>query len=217
MISTILWDNDGVLVDTERLYFEATRQVLKIFDVDLTHEEFTRLYLVDGVGTKALTEKRGLSEELSNQLRDRRNALYQHMLQEEELLIQDVRETLMTLERKYQMGIITSSRKSHFDTIHERTGILKHFAFFLTGDDYQKYKPDPEPYLLGIKKSGHKPEECIVVEDSPRGLESAHAAGLPCVIIRGPFTDNCDFSTADYILNTVGDLPDLLEKLNAEG
>ena len=68
------------------------------------------------------------------------------------------------------MAIVTSSRRVHFDAMHTRTGLIPYFDFVLAREDYALSKPDPEPYLAAMKKSGCGPEECLVVEDSPRGL-----------------------------------------------
>jgi HAD superfamily hydrolase (TIGR01509 family) len=81
------------------------------------------------------------------------------------------------------MGIVTSSRSDHFALIHQRTGFLPYFRFVLTAGDYSRSKPDPDPYLRAIERSGVERDECLVIEDSERGLIAATAAGIRCIIV----------------------------------
>jgi hypothetical protein len=121
MIEAILWDNDGVLVDTERLYFRATKQVLASVGVDLTKEDYIELILVQGRGAWHLAEEKDVPPAAIERLRDERNALYSRYLHEERVLIAGVEETLRALYGKYRMGIFTSSWKDPFDLLHKFT------------------------------------------------------------------------------------------------
>lgn len=210
MIEAILWDNDGVLVDTERLYFRATKQVLASVGVDLTKEDYIELILVQGRGAWHLAEEKDVPPAAIERLRDERNALYSRYLREERVLIAGVEETLRALYGKYWMGIVTSSRKDHFDLIHKFTNILRYFDFVLTADDYTRFKPDPEPYLKALARTGCNREECLVVEDSLRGLESAKAAGIRCIIVPNAMTKGCDFPGAYKVLEHVTDIVSVL-------
>ena len=108
------------------------------------------------------------------------------------------------------MGIVTSSRRDHFELIHRSSGLLKYFDFVITASDYAKFKPNPEPYLMAVKKSGFNKKECIAIEDSERGLKSAKGAGIHCMVIPTELTRNGDFSVADKVL---GNITDVLEEL----
>ncbi|MEJ2618429.1 MAG: HAD family phosphatase, partial [Ignavibacteriaceae bacterium] len=200
MIKAIFWDNDGILVDTERLYFDATRKILATVDINLTREMYIDYFLIRGNGTWHLAKKKGLSSDKINNLRNERNELYGQMLESECNIIDGAREVVEALYGKYLMGIVTSSRKDHFGLIHKPLGILKYFDFILTGDDYRKFKPDPEPYLLAVEKSGFHKDECIAIEDSERGLNSAKAAGIYCLVIPNELTSNGNFLAADKVL-----------------
>jgi len=183
MIRAVFWDNDGVLVDTERLYFQATRELLQRADVTLTEELFQRISLREGRSAFALAEAKGVPQDEIERLRLERNSRYTELLRNGVAVMDGVRETLDLLREKVILAIVTSSQRSHFETIHETTGLLPFFDFILTRDDYVLSKPDPEPYRLAVHRSGCRPEECIVVEDSERGLQSALAAGIRCMIV----------------------------------
>jgi HAD superfamily hydrolase (TIGR01509 family) len=202
-IKSIFWDNDGVLVDTERLYFAATRQILATAGINLTKEMFIEFNLIEGKGAWYLAKEKGMSETEIGDLRNKRNLLYSKFLEDENTIIDGARDVLEALYGKYIMGIVTSSRKDHFEIIHKKSGLLKYIDFSLTREDYSKAKPDPEPYLLAVKKSGCIYEECIAIEDSERGLKSARAAGIRCYVIPNGLTLGGNFEKAEKVLNDI--------------
>ncbi len=81
----------------------------------------------------------------------------------------------------FSTGIVTSSKREHFDIIHGGSGMLQHVEFVVVREDYPKAKPNPDSYLIGIARTGLAARDCIAVEDSPRGITAARAAGLECV------------------------------------
>ncbi len=210
MIKYIFFDNDGVLVDTEKHFFEATRIILNKNGMEFTREEFINLTLIGNEGGWRIARDNGISEEKIEEMRAERNLLYASLLEREKLVIEGVEETLCSLAGKFKMAIVTSSKKHHFDLIHKNSGLLKYFDFILTREDYSKSKPHPEPYLSALEKSGCAKEECIVVEDSLRGLISAEEAGIKCAVIPGALTEGCDFGKAWKVLNSVKELPAVL-------
>jgi len=215
MIEAIFWDNDGVLVDTEHLYFEATRQVLSSVDIELTEIDYRDLFLVRGTGAWHLAEARGIGSARIDALKSARNALYATLLAEAPRLIPGVRETLHALHGRFAMGIVTSSRRDHFEVIHRDTGILQYFDFVITADDCPRTKPCPDPYERAIERSGRSADVCIAIEDSARGLEAAIAARLRCVIIPSRLTTPQRFNGALAVLTSVIDVPVFLRDLRA--
>ena len=207
MVDTIFWDNDGVLVDTERLYFEATRQILASVDIPLTPAVYRDLFLIQGKGAWHLAAERGLDSAHIAELRRSRNELYGERLAQEPLVIDGVADVLDALHGTYRMGIVTSSRKDHFDVIHERTGLLKYFDFILTAGDYPRVKPHPDPYLLALERSGVRRESCVAIEDSERGLAAARAAGVDCLVVPTRLTEGCAFEGARGVLGSIAEVP----------
>lgn len=214
MIRALFWDNDGVLVDTEHLYFRATRTILAQVGVDLTVEDYIDLLLVQGRGAWHLAAAKGVEPAMIERLREDRNALYGRLLQEAPVLIDGAAATLQALAGSYRMGIVTSSRKEHFDLIHRSTGLLPFFEFVLTADDYTRFKPDPEPYRTALARTGLAPEECLVIEDSLRGLEAAIAAGIRCLVVPNTLTRGCVFSGAYAVLDRITDVAAFLARTN---
>jgi HAD superfamily hydrolase (TIGR01509 family) len=128
------------------------------------------------------------------------------LLEQEHIIIDGAGDVLEKLCNRYMMGIVTSSRSDHFEIIHRRTGFLKYFQFALTSDLYSHTKPHPEPYLLALERSGFSADECIVIEDSERGLAAANAAGIRCIVIPNEFTRDSNFAVAYMVMRSLRDL-----------
>jgi HAD superfamily hydrolase (TIGR01509 family) len=206
MIKAIFWDNDGVLVETEHLYFQATQHVLASVGIRLTQEEYIELFLVQGRGAWHLAEERGVAPSDIDRLRNERNTLYADRLAQAPRLTAGITSVLDALHGKYVMGVVTSSRKDHFDLIHRTTGLLKYFDFVLTAGDYSHVKPDPEPYLRAVERSGVGRESCVAIEDSERGLASAKGAGISCIVVPTALTQRGNFDGAHRILGSIGEI-----------
>jgi HAD superfamily hydrolase (TIGR01509 family) len=207
MIKALFWDNDGVLVDTERLYFEANRQILARVGIQLTDATFVELFLKQGRGAWHLVAEKGFDTAEIQRLRERRNELYAELLMRDAQVIDGAVDVLSKLHGAYLMGIVTSSRRDHFELIHRTSGILRHIDFVLADGDYPRHKPEPDPYLAAVRRSGFKPEECIAIEDSERGLMAAKGAGIRCMVIPTGLTRMSDFSKADKVLRSIKDVP----------
>jgi len=210
MWQALLWDHDGVLVDTERLYFQATRELLAEAGVQLTEADYRRYLLVAGTGAWHLAAERGHGPERIAELRRRRDARYRDLLLAEDVLIPGVPELLASLQPRVRMAIVTSSKRAHFDAIHQRTGLPQYFELILAREDYAQSKPDPEPYRIALARLGLRPERCLVIEDSQRGLIAAHAAGLACWVIPSELTRDSSFELAQRRFDSLPALADAL-------
>jgi HAD superfamily hydrolase (TIGR01509 family) len=208
MLRAIFWDNDGVLVDTERLYFLATQRVLAQVGIALTKELYIEFFLVQGKGAWHLAAQQGIPEADIEQMRQQRNKLYAELLSQEQVVIDGVRDVLEAVHKNYIMGIVTSSDPDHFAIIHRSSGLLPYFRFALMSGDYKRSKPHPDPYLLALERSGCKKEECLVIEDSERGLIAAREAGLRCIVVPGELTRTQKFEGAYKVLESLAALED---------
>jgi HAD superfamily hydrolase (TIGR01509 family) len=175
----ILWDNDGVLVDTEKVFFEANRRELATLGVEASWADFEELSLRRGESLLSLS---GLDGDALRALYGRRDALYSALLSTEEIAIAGMAELLGRMAPRFRMGIVTASHREHFEIIHARSGLLRHFAFHVVREDYSLGKPHPDAYLAGIERAGLPADRCLAVEDSPRGVAAARAAGLEVVL-----------------------------------
>ncbi|HKK00914.1 MAG TPA: HAD family phosphatase [Desulfuromonadales bacterium] len=210
MIRGIFWDNDGVLVDTEGLYYRASAEALGELGIELSREEFIERSLRQGESVFALAAERGHTATVVRTMQEKRNDRYAALLAEGIEPLRGVEEVLRALHGRMRMAVVTSSRRRHFEIIHRHTGLLPYFDFVLTREDYHHAKPDPEPYLSALERSGLLPEECLVVEDTERGLRAAVAAGLRCLVVPGELTAGGDFTAATAVLAGIHEIPKML-------
>jgi len=217
MIRALFWDNDGVLVDTEVLYFQATRETLARTGVVLTEALFKRISLAEGQSAFSLAAEQGIAQDEIDRLHAERNRRYLELLQNGVRVMDGVREALEGLRGKVVQGIVTSSRREHFDAMHRGTGLLPYFDFILTREDFTLSKPHPEPYLKALAQCGFRPEECLVVEDSPRGVEAAVAAGLRCLAVPNDLTRDSAFSGAWRVIGGCREIAGEILRIEALG
>ncbi|CAH2030095.1 HAD family hydrolase [Trichlorobacter ammonificans] len=204
MFDALFWDNDGVLMETEHLYYRANAAALADVGVELTLDDFRRISLRRGESVLALAGGDG------TELRRRRDEIYFRLLGEEARVISGVRDTLEQLHGRFAMAIVTSCRREHFVQMHRESGLLDYFDFILTREDYAVSKPDPEPYRTACIRAGIHPARCLAIEDSERGVVSAARAGLCVAAIPGELNRGGDFSAARWLLQEIGELPALL-------
>ncbi len=205
----ILFDHDGVLVDTEFWYFTAGRRALAEIGVTVDKGRYLR-DMGRGWGTWEQARAAGVEEATIDRQRQARDAYYQEYLRTEAIEIEGVVDVLAELAAHVRMAIVTTSKRADFDLIHEKRRIRQFMEFVLVREDYERAKPHPEPYLTGLKRFGATREEALVVEDSARGLNSAVAAGIDCVIVHNDFTQAHDFSRARHRIATLAELKDVV-------
>ena len=205
----ILFDHDGVLVDTEFWYFKAGERALADIGVTLDKNQYLR-DMSQGLGTWVQARSAGVDEQTIDRLRAVRDDCYQAFLRTEDIEVEGVVETLAELSKYARMAIVTTAKRVDFEIIHEKRRITQFMDFVLTREDYEFAKPHPEPYLMGLERFGASREQTLVVEDSSRGLSSAVAAGIDCVIVYNDFTKAHDFSRASHRIGTLSELKDII-------
>lgn len=205
----ILWDHDGVLVDTEQWYFKANCKALAELGIMVDKAVYLD-YMQDGKSMWSLAYDKGFTEEMIIRQRRKRNLYYHEYLTSEDIEIPGVEAALEKLGKDFSMAIVTTSKRKDFELIHQHRSIVGFMDFVLTLEDYSHAKPHPEPYLAALHRYGAGPEEAVVIEDSGRGLKAAVAAGIDCIIIENEFTRTHDFTKANLILKSISELERIL-------
>ncbi|MBN2090723.1 HAD-IA family hydrolase [candidate division KSB1 bacterium] len=222
-MKALIFDCDGVLVDTERdghrVAFNrafARKGYAAEWDVDLYKKllkvaggkERMRHYF-DQVGwPNGISDREAAIREL-HQLK---TALFMDIIESGELPLRPgiarLVDEAITAGLKLAVGS-TSNEKAVNLIVEKLLGPARkaHFEVILAGDVVTKKKPDPEIYLLALKHLKLNPKECVVVEDSRNGLLAAKAAGMYCVITTNGYTVAEDFSEADLVFSELGDPP----------
>jgi HAD superfamily hydrolase (TIGR01509 family) len=205
----ILFDHDGVLVDTEFWYYKAGERALADIGLTLDKDQYLR-DMNQGLGTWAQARAAGIAEDAISRQRAARDEYYQEYLRTEDIEIEGVIDALAELSKYVRMAIVTTAKRADFEVIHEKRQIRQFMDFVLVREDYKLAKPHPEPYLTGLRRLGAAKEEALVVEDSSRGLNSAVAAGIECAVVYNDFTKAQDFSRASYRIETLIELKDII-------
>jgi len=196
-IKYLLFDHDGVLVETEYWYFKATQGAIERLGVSMSFDDYKQ-HLVDGSPAWKLASDAGCSEDRILAAKTDRDQRYQGYLRSESIDIPDVEEVLARLAESFRMAIVTTSKRDDFELIHKGRNIVPHMEFVLCHGDYPRAKPQPDPYLTALGRFGANESEALVIEDSARGLRSAVAAGIPCITVHNDFTAHQDLSAADH-------------------
>ena len=209
----ILFDHDGVLVETEHWYYLANKRALASLGIDLSRDAYL-VSMANGVSAWEAARASGISESEIKRGRELRDQYYQEYLTTEDIDIEGVLETLAELADTYRMGIVTTSKPSDFALIHKKRSILHYMEFYLTRGDYGRAKPHPDPYLRGLQRFGATAAETVAIENSARGLKSAISAGIDCVVVASEFTAAHDLSKATARVATFKELPSTLRGLS---
>ena len=219
-IKAIFFDQDGVIIDTERdghrVSFNETFKEFG-FDVDWDVEYYHELLQVGGgkERMKHHLHTRGFGKEVKPEEEDELiKAMHKHKTSHFIELIESGKLPLRPgIHRFMQEGMKSGLTLAVCTTSNVRAAqaiaynILKDikFEFVLAGDMVTKKKPDPEIYNMALSKTGLKPEECLVIEDSRNGVLAAQAAGMHIVATTNHYTEQEDLSPADIIVSCLGD------------
>ncbi len=185
----ILFDSDGLLVDTERLFFEATAAAFAAAGVTIPHESWARWFLAEGRRSREIARLLGMAPgAIDSALEDRDRRFWSAVGGGVEPF-PGVRESLERLKRRFRIAVVTGAERAHFDRVHAASGLARLFEFVVSADDVPRPKPDPSCYLLALERLELPPGDCLAVEDSPRGARAAVDAGLSCCVVPTAMTD----------------------------
>lgn len=212
-IEAILFDNDGVLVDTESLFFETTRRAFGELGVSLDRETWGRRYLTEGNCSKEIALSLGADASRVNKVIEQRNQQYWRILKPGPPLRPNVRETLTALHGRFKLAIVTGCGRDQLNLVHNGKRLLELFDVIVTSDDCSCGKPQPEPYLSALRALRLEAGKCIAVEDSPRGLASANAACVKCIVVPTELTAMLEFPGALAIERDISKVMDHLHTI----
>jgi HAD superfamily hydrolase (TIGR01509 family) len=153
-------------------------------------------------------------EDYIRESRRRRNQRFSELIAaHEQLALEGVEAVLDSLAPRLPMALVTSSSREHFELAHRSTAFRRHFSVIVTEEDCTATKPSPEPYLLATRRLGVAPADCVAVEDSPRGLAAATAAGIRCIVMRTELTAHYHFAGAHTVVDDSSALLAAIERM----
>lgn len=216
MLRGIFFDQDGVIVDTEkdghRVAFNRTFREFGI-PAEWDVQTYGKLLKISGGKERmaAYFQERSLvlAEGLIQRLHERKTALFIELIRQGALPLRPGVLRLMreANERGVRIGICTTSNEKAAAAIAETLLGGVRLDFILAGDIVKNKKPDPEIYLLALSRAGLDPGECLVIEDSQNGVAAARAAGLPVLATVSEYTRNEDLGAAAAVVTCLGDPP----------
>ncbi|WP_053368820.1 HAD family hydrolase [Bacillus sp. FJAT-27245] len=215
----IIFDFDGLIVDTESLWYDAYKEVMGEFSCDLPLEEFSKVIGTTNEVLNAYFEKMtGMTVEKAD-IHLKTNEFYKQKAGSLALR-EGVREYLdeaKTLGVK--IGLASSSRREWVESYLRKFGIFDYFETIKTKEDVEKVKPDPALYILALESLGISPEEAVAFEDSLNGSAAAIAAGMHCVIVPNPVTNHLPFENYRLRLGSMAEksLAEVLEEVERCG
>lgn len=187
MIKAVLFDLDGVLVDAVRLHQQAFIQAIAPYRY-ITEEEHMRD--LNALPTRKKLEKLNMEERLAEEIYEKKQQLTVKLIPKFIQPIPAVTKTIEELKRQQiPFAVCSNSIRASTELLLRYGGIEGH-SFFISNQDISQPKPNPEMYLKAIEMLQLKPEEVLIVEDSPVGLEAAYASKAKVCKVNNPFELN---------------------------
>jgi HAD superfamily hydrolase (TIGR01509 family) len=209
LIKALIFDFDGLIVDTEGPIFEAWQRIYREHGHELPGEQWlsiigTAAGAFDPIADLGIRTGKTLDKKEYDDL----ERLYYREATEAQKLLPGVEQYLADAERLGLRTAIASSSSRRWVMEHlERFGLENRFDAVVCREDVAATKPDPALYRIALERLGAAPDQAIALEDSSNGIRAAKAAGLFCVAVPNAMTAQMDLSEADLRIESLGSLP----------
>ncbi len=205
MVKAVIFDMDGVIVDTEKYHEKAYQNTANKLGVKITQKEVMQFKGVTATEIfKYLFNKHRITESVVKYalIKDEVYRSYLTNLKP----LSGVIDLINKLKKdKIKLAIASSGSKLNVEFILRKLKIKNKFNVIVNGEDVKKGKPDPELFLTAAKKLGIRPKECIVIEDAVSGVNAAKKAGMFCIAVTGTFVKS-KLKDADLVINRLSEL-----------
>ncbi len=197
-MKAVIFDMDGLMIDTERLYIDTERYIAKSYGKKVEDETIWKM-----MGRKAIEAAEIFVEDLQlgispKKFIDIRDSIFEGKLIEELEPMAGLFEILDDLHGKFKLAIATGSPQKFLKIVLDKLNLHKYFDVLQTSDEIVNGKPHPEIYLKTVERLGVLPEDCIVLEDSSNGAMAGKRAGCYTIAVPSEYTYRQDFSFVDY-------------------
>ena len=196
MLRAVIFDFDGIIVDSEPLILKLTQEMAAREGWSVSEEEYYRDYLaLDDRGIVEhlyATHGRPVNTTRRDELVNWKSQRYEEIIRDGLPSIPGAAEFITDLARHYPLAIASGSVYAEINHLLTKLGLREKFSVLATADDCQRSKPDPEVYLTalmrlrGLPQFRHEPlqaEDCLAIEDAPLGVVAAQAAGFKCLAL----------------------------------
>ena len=208
MIQTVIFDLDGVIIDSEPIHFSVESELFREYDADISHEK--HMSFVGNSSKNMWAEVKKLAkikysvDELVR-LNEEKYLQYLNKIKDIEP-IPGAKELINEIyNNKLNLVIASSSSRNIINTVIHKFSLTKYFSIVISGAELKKSKPDPEIFNVASKLSKTDPKECLVIEDSGNGIKAAKLAGMKCIAFKNPNSGKQDLSLADLVIDDFKD------------
>ena len=203
----VIFDMDGVLVDSEPLTVRAYLQAAAEFGIPLDEHEFIQHFVIEGTLIQPFFEERSGGAADWQDFFQRKTELYRELVRDELKLMLGAVELLTDLKSNaIPCALATSASRVSMDLVFQTFDLAPYFEATIVLEDVTRAKPHPEVFLKAAAALHMSPELCVVIEDAPKGLHAAKAAGMKCIVVPTPLSQSSDFSMADLLVESLEQL-----------
>ena len=214
-IRAVIFDMDGLMIDSEREYWAAGRLVAQAYGKTVADGTLGRMMGRSPVDSmRVFAEETGIAEPPEKLLVERDAKVYAILRTSAEPM-PGLHGVLERLAPKFKLAIATSAKRYFVDVIDARVGFVRHFQAVQTSEGVVNGKPNPEIYLKAMGRLDVTPAESVVLEDSSNGARAGKASGAYTIAVPSEHTRDQDFSFVDYVASSLTDAADHVERLAA--
>jgi HAD superfamily hydrolase (TIGR01509 family) len=219
MIRAIIFDFDGLILETEEPTYQSWQEVYQSFGYSLPFSTWATMVGTTQSDFDPLLELQKLvKDSVDWDAVEYRRQVSENTLIETQSILPGVQDYLSDAQRLgLKIGLASTSSSQWVMKHLTRLGLVNYFDCIRTSDDVQHIKPDPELYLSVLRGLEVKADEAFALEDSPPGIASAEAAGLVCIAVPNVLTSRLVLTQADFQLHSLAEMPleELLQKVAA--
>lgn len=205
MITTVIFDLDGLLADTERLHCQAYRHALMSEGIVLSEAEYSEHWVRHGKGIAEWLTDHGFGHDPLS-VRAVKSRRYLDLLACELRPMSGALELLERLHGRKKIGLASSSYRDAVEGVLTGLAIDHYFQAIVSGLDVTRVKPEPEIFLAAAQQLRSDPSECLVLEDAEKGVIAAHRAGMYCIAVPNEYTRHHDFSKATKVCTSLDEI-----------
>lgn len=205
MIKAVVFDMDGVIIDSEPIHYQLSMQYFSELGLTITDEEY---YTFVGVGDieifTRLKEKYGLKQTVNELVEIYQKRYTDHLKSaQDQKPIKGIDDLIRDIHQKgLRLALGSSAIRSNIEVVLEKFNLRQYFDDIVGGSEVERSKPFPDIYLEAARRLGVEPSECIVIEDSCNGVTAAKAAGMKSIAYYNPNSGEQDLSEADRIIDS---------------